>query len=258
MKSLEDTPLGHKLMMMLISPNGFGKTLAISSFYKRAIKRNGKMYWFDFDGRMKPILTHNKEAIPHIKYDTYGSHNLNQLDWDFNKGIESSECAAVVLDSFTSLSMASVNYSMRLKGLMDKDGSLIIPGWDEINEETALIGRIIEKCKIIDKDVFMTAHPIPRVKTTGSGKMMKVERISTIAAYGPKINIIAPGYFDEIYTLVTKQGINPGEIKRIAYTYPQDDELGKTALGLPGELDITKESLYDVMKRILGEKGIEL
>src|SRR3990167_6330952 len=254
---LSDIKLTEKIRMMLTAPNGFGKTAAIASFWKRYRDRKQKMYFFDFDGRMNTVLLLYPEAEDTIEFDTYGPENFELFTVNWNKREGDNITGALVLDSFTSLTMAVVNFQMRLKGLSNRVTSkgMVVPGWDEINGETSMISQLLDDCKSISKDVFFTAHPVIRTEINTSGGTSS--KVRSIAAYGNKIPSLAPIYFNEIYALDIENSIEVGgPPKRIAYTTPSGVDYAKTALPISGKLDITK-GLYESLQIELKKKNIE-
>lgn len=254
-KSTKDIVLGKQFKAMFLSPNGFGKTVALGSFWERAKLKGGKLFIADFDGRTDPIKLMFPDA-DNIYYETYGPLNFIQFIADYNRILQDPAYAVFCIDSFTSLSMTSVTFQMEAKGVGDHKltkGGLVTPTWDETNGETMLIATLIDKCKASNKDIIFTAHPYTK---TVIGDDVK-EKVKTITAYGHKINLIAPGYFNEIYNFELVNQMDPSKPpKRMVNTFPKD-ELGKTALPLSRSLDITSKGLYQTMRDELKMKGIE-
>ena len=256
MPSTKDIILGRRFMGMFIGPNGFGKTGAAASFHKA-----GPMKFYDFDGRMSTVKLLYPDAD--ITYVTYGPENFITFQEDYQLDCKMNKYATLVIDSFTSLSMTTITFQMRLKGV-DKGkilrSGLAVTTWDEINGETMLISMLIDTLKMFRGNVIFTAHPINKTEITSGGS----NKVRTIAAYGNKIPQIAPGYFDEIYTFDIHSSGNPDvPPKRVIYTIPVMGDFGKSSLGLPQKVEFdsfgkTDLPLYDKLTKILSERGIKL
>lgn len=231
-------------MIALIGHTGSGKSVAAASFAKL-----GPIKFFDFDGRMKSVKKCYPEAD--IDYDTYGPQNLNdKFIPEFNNLLKSCPWKTIVLDSLTSMSMTAITSQLKTKGIEQSKvnkGGLVVTGWDEINAETVFISQILDICKILPCNVIMTFHPIERtVGTEGA-----TQKITTVVAYGHKINQISLNYFDEVYYLDIDKGFTDKDpTKRIATTDTNLKAISKSALPIPSKLDIT-EGLYDAIMKHL-------
>lgn len=259
-KSTKDIVIGKVFKGLFLGPNGFGKTVAVASFWERYKKRNQRIFIADLDGRIDPIKLMYPDA-DNIVYETYGPSNFMRFIADYNLVLKDPTFGLFCPDSFTSLSMSSVTFQMEAKGVGDHKltkGGLVTPTWDETNGETMLIATLLDRCKESGKDIIFTAHPYTK-STIPTEANEKKERIYTIASYGHKINLITPGYFNEIYNFTTQAQMDVTKPpKRLIYTFPNNEGgLGKTALPLSPTLDITSRGLYPTMRDELKMKGIE-
>lgn len=245
MPSTKDIDLWKSFKILLVSPNGVGKTVAAASFYKA-----GPVTIRDFDGRLEPIKLVYPEAD--IDYVSYGVDDFkNFLNWLEDIQRAPPKFKTIVIDSLTSLSMSCVMYQLQVKGKV-KTGAAGLPStsWDEINNETVVISKTLEILKIMNENhklnIIFTAHPI--AKTNIGAKEGETSRYESLVAYGNKIGQIVPGYFNEIYRLTTKKITMDGPIRRLALTNITADEniIAKSALGLPNELDISN-GLYSAI-----------
>ena len=241
-----DIDVTKRFMIALIGPTGSGKSVAAGSFHKA-----GSIKFYDFDGRMKSVKKVHPSAD--IDYDTYGPDNLSQSFIPaFNNLVRNCPWKTIVIDSLTSLSMTAITAQLMNKGIAGASiktnkGGLITTGWDEINAETVCISQILDICKILPCNVIMTFHPIERtVGTEGN-----TQKVTTVVAYGNKINQIALNYFDEVYYLDVDKGFTVKDpTKRIALTDVNEKAIAKSALNIPAKLDITN-GLYDALMKEL-------
>lgn len=246
------------------SPWGFGKTLAAASF-----ALSGPTYLAYLD-KKKPVELvtffrrfgeKGRKILDNLEYDVYGSSNVNKY---LNKVIDLSEnCryTAFITDSVTTLTAASVNWSL---GFNDKGKKVeirtdnpqqIIPQFDEYKTETSLVSQALDLCRTLPCHVIWTAHPLPGIRIEGGGASMKVSKVNSIVTYGSKVAGIVPGEFTEIYHFLkqTDYNTNPTTIRFKACTEAVGDDFAKTALGLPKELDFTNRLFYEVWLEALGQ-----
>ena len=242
-----DIDVTKRFMIALIGPTGQGKSVAAASFHKA-----GPIKFFDFDGRMKSVKKIHPTAD--IDYDIYGPDNLSQkFIPEFNNLVKSCPWKTIVIDSLTSLSMTAITAQLMNKGLgggssiKTNKGGLAVTGWDEINAETILISQILDICKILPCHVIMTFHPVERtIGTEGN-----TQKVTTVVAYGNKINQIALNYFDEVYYLDVDKGFTEKDVsRRIALTDTNIKAIAKSALNIPVKMDITN-GLYDTLMKEL-------
>ena len=245
MSNTKDIVLFESGMFMLKGENGSGKTAAAGAFHKH---KTGKIYFFDIDGKMDTI----KHMYPNadVEYDFYGLHNFDQLLVKLEGLQHNCPYDVVVLDSFTSLSMTIVNNSLNKKSSGGKAiQGVQVPTWDEINVETAMLGKMLDICKILSvhkkKIVIWTAHPISKTEIVGGATV----RSRPITCYGNKIGSIAPSYFSEIYNFtVEKTSMKAGDpLTRVCYTQNQGEDFAKSALGLPPRMEWTGKNFYDLL-----------
>ncbi len=247
MPNTKDIDLWKAFKILLVSPNGVGKTIAAASFHKA-----GPITFRDFDGRMEPVKLIFPDAD--IDYVSYGVDDFkNFLNWLEDIQRTPPKFKTIVIDSLTSLSMCCVMYQLQVKGKV-KTGTAGLPAtsWDEINNETVVISKTLEILKIMYENhginIIMTAHPV--TKTNIGSKDGESSKYESLVSYGNKIGQMAPGYFNEIYRLTTRKLTMDGSPRRIALTSILADEsvLAKSALGLPNEIDIT-DGLYDALMK---------
>jgi len=247
MPSTRDIDLWKSFKILLVGPNGIGKTVAAASFIEA-----GPVTIRDFDGRLEPIKLVYPAAD--IDYTSYGVDDFKTfLNWLGDIQRTPPKFKTIVIDSLTSLSMSCVLYQLQVKGKV-KTGAAGLPStsWDEINNETVVISKTLEVLKIMNENhginIIMTAHPI--TKTSIGAKEGESSKYESLVAYGNKIGQVTPGYFNEIYRLITRKITMDGPVKRLALTNITTDEnvIAKSALGLPNEIDITDGLFKAIMK----------
>lgn len=249
-----------KFMALFVGANGSGKSIAIASW-----KKLGKVYYFDFDGRMASVYNwHSQRGLRdgQIDYDTYGPHNLYEAYQKMAAFTSNCPYSAVVLDSFTAMTISAVMFSLHQrssKGGKDinafSKGNMIIPDWDEWNGEAVFITQMLDFSKTLAAKgtaVFWTAHPIQRTKIEGRQYSLQ----TNYAAYGHKSTALLPIYFDEIYSFITDWDPPTGVNKRICHTQPHDGVNAKTALNLPSQFEWTDSDFYEILKS-LADSGEE-
>lgn len=246
--------------MLLVSTNGFGKTICAAGFHKA-----GPLHFDEADIRMKPVNAYYPEAD--ISYDSWTSDNFNRFNdkiddiiegkakhIDNEKRIPIVNLKTWVIDSVTSFSITAITYQLKVKDkVKTTKGGLPATSWDEINGETVLFHRIMEAANVLHTkygvNIIFTAHPVAKTEIIAGEDAKKV---MSLAAYGNKVPSIIPGFFDEIYNLqLVKAGLRDGKpyYERRAYTVPMEGMPGKTALYdyLPEYMDITNKNFYDVL-----------
>lgn len=248
MPNTREIDLWKAFKILLVGPNGRGKSIAAASFHEL-----GPITFRDFDGRMKPVKLIYPNAD--IDYVSYGVNNYKMFEnWLEDIQKVPPPFKTIVIDSLTGLSMTNVMYQLSVKGKL-KVGAAGLPStsWNEINNETVSIGKVLEVMKVMYEkhgiNVIVTAHPVTKTEIGEGDKETK--RSESLVAYGPKIGGIAPGYFDEIYRIAIRKTSMEGPLRRLALTNltsKDDDIMAKSALGLPNELDIT-DGLYDALMK---------
>lgn len=243
-----------------VGPNGSGKSIAIGSWMKQ-----GSIYYFDFDGRMNSVANWYKQRglqAGQLTYDTYGPTNLYDSYEKLSRFAESCPHTAIVVDSFTAVTVSAVNYSIRkrsgkggVNAPKNSKGEMIIPDWDEFNGEAMFVTMALDLCKQIAANgtaVFWTGHPVVRTKieASGGGKIGKVSHQTKYAAFGTKSDSLVPIYFNEIYHFYTEWDYENQRPMRICQTQPEGDIAAKTALNLPVKFEWTNQ---DFRTRFLEE-----
>ena len=257
---LNDVKLGDRIMALLVAEHGIGKSGLAASFYKQ-----GPVHYFDFDGRMDGV----RRLYPHvpkgsISYDTYGpmtegkAKSAIQFIKDLTALTKSCPYKTIVLDSLASMTNTSIVFQMIARGaaqvgqlpeglgdpknkeLREKltKGGLPVPSWDEFNGEAMFMCEVFDICKVIPCNVILTSWPVMRTKIEGGTSTQK----ESLVTFGVKTPGMVPGYFNEIWRVITKaEGMNQNaDINRYVITQPYADYVAKSSLPLPGEILIPR------------------
>jgi len=258
-----------KVMMLMKSSPGFGKTIAACS---AAV--DGPLYLAYWDKKEPTELTHyyknivkRPDLLERINWKAYGSWNANEFLNDLILFVKKGcPYVTIVNDSVTFMTSSAVNWSLgfRQNPKMDtkagdsKTVMQIIPDFDEYKVETGLVTQAIDLCRALPCNIIWTAHPLPKLLVTGSGSSMKVSQTNTIVSVGNKAGAIVPAAFTEIYHFLkeTDYSTNPSRITRKVTTDMVGDDFAKTSLNLPREFDITDRLFWEVWKEQV-RKGLE-
>jgi hypothetical protein len=252
----DEISLSDKFMALFIGKPGTGKTLAGSSFAEQ-----GQMEFIDFDGRMKPVKLFYPKVRIHIS--PFNMTTLENFAYKYiPELVKYCPYKTVQLAGITSLSTVAISYQMyQRRGGNDPlkltKGGLMVPSWDEFNGEAMIIGQILDALRALPCNVIVEAHPVNRTDIT------KAEKYTSIVAFGPKVESLIPGYFDEIYYFNTEVSIQ-GEYKYVVHTKPSTDyPLAKSSLPLPPRFELSDGegrplSLYNLIQRELSKHALSL
>lgn len=255
MPDISEVELNDKFMALFIGKPGSGKTLAGASFAEA-----GMMEYADFDGRMKPVKLFYPNSRVH--FEKFDMRNLDKFAYNYlPELVKFCKYKTFQLDGITSLSTVSISYQMDQKrggdSLKKTKGGLMVPSWDEFNGEAMIIGQVLDMLKALPCNVIVSAHPVSRLDIN------KAEKYTSLVAFGPKVESLVPGYFDEIYYFTTEIGMQ-GELKYVVYTKPSADyPLAKTSLPLPGRFELSDDSgkpisLYRLIQAELEKYNISI
>lgn len=243
-------------MALFIGKPGSGKTLGGASFSEA-----GPMEFADFDGRMKPVTLHYPKS--RIHYEKFDVTNLEKFAYNYIPDLlRSCPYKTFQLAGITSLSTVAISYQMFQRrggndSLKKTKGGLMVPSWDEFNGEAMIIGQVLDALKALPCNVIVEAHPVTRTDIT------KGEKFTSLVAFGPKVESLVPGYFDEIWYFTTEFGVQGG-VEYIVHTKPTSEyPIAKTSLPLPGKFTLSDQegrpiSLYKLIKAELDKYDISL
>jgi hypothetical protein len=269
MSDIFDVDPLDKFMGLFVGPNGSGKSIAIASWMEK-----GSIEFFDYDGRMASVANWYKQRglkRGQLHYTTYGPSNIYDAYAKLSQYVDSCPHAAIVIDSFTAVTVAAVTFSIRRRtGKSDikalpktSKGDMIIPDWDEWNGEAMYVTMLLDLCKQIAANgtaVFWTAHPVQRtVISSGQGTSVGSVKVQTkYAAFGMKSDSLIPIYFNEIYYFTTDWDYDSGTAKRVCYTQPNSEVAAKTALNIPPIIEWTNKNFYSIFSAEVAKGQAEI
>lgn len=243
------------------SPPGFAKTCAAAS---AAVFGPVHISYFD---KNKPVeldkyfryIVKRPELLDNIEYDIYGSANIHEwLNKIFEWGARGCRYTTVITDSLTSLTGAAVNWSMgfrdpdpkRNKDDINSKSVQIIPDFDEYKVETSMVVQALDILMSLPVNVIWTAHPLPKIEISGSGRSMSITKTQTLVTYGNKVAGLVPGRFTEIYHFGKDidWSQNPAKTKYICHTDSVGDDFAKSALMLPKSFEFTDRLFFEVWR----------
>lgn len=256
MKASDLTLEGNLSFLFKGSP-GFGKTIAACSFAAL-----GPIYLAYFDkNRPVELLTffkkHRPDLLDNIEYDVYNSTNVDKYLTKLFSLKDNCRYVAVITDSLTQLTASAVNWSMAFNDKKNKNTGApqMKPEMGEYQVETGLVGQALDVSKSLSCHIIWTAHPLAGVKIEGSGSSIKVTKTNPLVSYGSKVASMIPGNFTEIYHFSKNSdwdsASGTSKTRMIVSTDSIGDEMAKSALGLPKELDITDKLFYSVWSEAL-------
>lgn len=265
---ITDVPLGQKMMILLVSEHGLGKSgIAASFINKEPIDKPIK--YFDFDGRMDGV----RRLFPHLKkgrieVEMYGPmregrvKSIIDFSKDFRELAKNCPYKVVVLDGLASMTNTSIVFQMisrgaaqvgdlpsdlgdpknkEMRGKVTK-GGIPVPSWDEFNGEAMFMCEVLDIAKVLPCDVILTSWPVTRTKIESGNAEVK----ESLVTFGVKTPGMVPGYFNEIWRVASEAtGMETNsEVKRYIYTQPYKDFIAKTSLPLPNRIEIPKIEKY--------------
>lgn len=257
-----------KVQMLLKSPIGFGKTIAALSM---AVDGPVRLCYFD---KKEPweffwYKRHFPELVKNISYEVYGAPNAHEF---LNFLIDQSrrcDYYGIICDSLTMMTAAAVNWSLGFRNVksgakkdpLNPNAVMTIPDFDEYKTETSYVTQALDYCRMLPCNIIWTAHPLPKLEINagvGEGKM-SISKTNSLVSYGSKVAGIVPGQFPEIYH-ISKENVwdavkGKSIEKRIVNTRLIGDEITKTALNLPDEIDITDVLFWPKWKELVKERN---
>jgi hypothetical protein len=245
-----DISLEDRIFALFKGEPKSGKSVAAASF-------PGPIYFFDLDGRMKPVRNFWPQRTD-ISYDTFTQDDYAKFEAKFNVILARNDYKTLVFDSLTSLALMVLKYSMSLRGRDgNKRGIIDLREVEDYGTESQALTDTLEEIRKFKCHVIVTAHVLETSQTDIKRKETTVTR--TILTGGKKVAAMIPKNFDEIWHFNVDQSPEIGKpAERAIYTESVGEDFAGTALPLPRKIVFTGKGLYQVVADLLSQKGINL
>ena len=223
-----------------------------------ALSFPGPQYWFSWDRKMNGIyLPMKKWGIDPktISYDDYD-------DWAKpKKKLEMLQVncpyKTIVIDSVTSMADMTLRQTMKVKyGTTKQSGGaagklvagIAVNEIEDYNAEASALNELISLTKDINiyhnVNVILIAHVVKAEYRDTTKKTTHISR--QIVTAGKNVAAKIPAYCGEVYHFNIDQGMVVGQGG--AYTVLTEhtgDDFARTALGLPGKIELKEDPLYE-------------
>ena len=255
MPNIEEGAKKESVMYLFKGEPSSGKSIAAASF--------PNAYIFDMESRIRSVAAY---WIPRgkrdITYDTFGYADYVKFDKKWDALIDASQMSkfpydTVIIDTLTSASDLLLHYVLKEKASENKGKKIAGIGVNSIEdymvESSALTEMILLLGKIKAKHKILVAHVIRTERQQQQEGSTRQETVVTRALLtaGKKVAAKLPGYFDEIFHF--EQRTQAGRPKFVVNTMNTGEDFARTTLSLPATLDITNQSLFDLIKPSLQE-----
>jgi len=266
MPSLSVVKPAERFKAMHVGRSGGGKTVGAASLARLA-PPGEKIYIFDNDGRIRPILKFFPDLVDKIDFDSYGPSAFEKL-WDKCGWLNDNPDRywGVVMDGLTMLADMTIDYSIGLsiakesKSDKMKKGVLNMPEIQDYKAEQRGVSAVLDELRSFPRHFILTAHLVTvqyKVMVKVGGKSVQEDRVErSVVTQGRKVAPKVPIFFDEIYLFMPEvAGLigNPPEFK--VYTCANEFyEECRTALSIPTTIDWTmKPGDLGLYERIMEE-----
>lgn len=252
MPKTSDIDLGGYLRILLKGENGCGKTILSTSF-------PGPIYVFDFDGRMNPVKL-MRPTRTDIEYDTYLTPD------DFEKYMLkmqqlqlSNPFKTIVIGSLTSLASQAISYAMAKRPAGNEMDYGIIKGTDiaHFGAEARALLKTLQIIRQLKCHFILEAHIVTVDIKDISGKI--TGQSFRLMTGGKGIAAALPGEFNEIWYMNARPPVAVGNppIREI-FTVKEGMHTAKTALPLPGKIEIKGLDFFAQLEALLAPHNIKL
>ncbi|KKN65792.1 hypothetical protein LCGC14_0478370 [marine sediment metagenome] len=247
MPSLSEVPPAGRIKALHVGRSGGGKTVGAASLAQLA-PEGEKIYVFDLDGRIRPIVKMYPQLLDKIDFDYYKPHDFERLFDKVNWLLDDpSRYWGVVLDGLTMLADQSITFSMdctpRSAAMKLGKSGLSMPEIQDYKAEQRCISAVLDNLRTFPRHFIMTAHLITITYKVKKGKGQnaaeeeRVERL--VVTQGRKIAPKVPIFFDEVYLFEPSTPGVMGDLPEY-YIYTVPNEIYpecRSALSLPGKMD---------------------
>lgn len=239
MANIEDFQIGKRLLILQTGETGSGKSIQAASF--------PKIYFFDFDGRIDSVAHHfRKLGKKDIEYDFYGKIEFSKALLKVKSFKSYNPYRAICFDTIT-----SIGDSLLKTGEINRGGKgsnqmagFSVPTLEDYGAESAGFTELLDACFELDCHVIFNAH----LMIAESGGIMQggTKMSRSIVTGGKKIAAKIPSRFNEVYMYDPQPSpMQGGKPLYTIITQHSTTDFAKSALGLPGRLDVTTKLLYE-------------
>ena len=245
------------IFALLKGESGSGKSTGALSFGE-------SIYVLDHDRKM-PAIAQKHFPGKEIHYDTFD--DVFQVGEALETLVNDCPYETIIGDSLTSLSYTALKTIDDVKGtniikmlhnlVATKGGKqqVELRGFDYYNGEDSFFKFYLDLLKHLwardsyPKNVFLTAHVLTTEQTNIVKGTTTVSR--RIVTAGNRIAAYIPAQFDEVWHFGVRPpdlGMDSARPKHLVWTEAIGDDYAKTAYNLPGMIDFTNKSLYEIIK----------
>lgn len=261
MPSLGTVKQAERFKAMHVGRSGGGKTVGAASLARLA-PPGEKIYIFDNDGRIRPILKLFPDLVDKIDFDSYGPSAFEKL-WDKCGWLNDNPDRywGVVMDGLTMLADMTIDYSIGLsKNKSDKMkvGVLDMPEIQDYKAEQRGVSAVLDELRSFPRHFILTAHLVTTyyriLNRTTKKEEERVER--NVVTQGRKVAPKVPIFFDEIYLFMPEVAglIGNPPLYQVFTCANEYYEECRTALALPTMIDWTmKAGDIGLYERIMEE-----
>ena len=254
MPSLSVVKPADRFKAMHVGRSGGGKTVGAASLARLA-PPGEKIYIFDNDGRIRPILKLFPDLVDKIDFDSYGPDAFAKL-WDKCGWLNDNPDRywGVVMDGLTMLADMTIDYSIGLttnKSDKMKKGVIEMPEIQDYKAELRGVSAVLDELRSFPRHFILTAHLVSIqykvMNKTTKKEEDRVERM--VVTQGRKIAPKVPIFFDEIYLFAPEVAglLGSPPIYNVYTCANEFYEECRTALPLPTTIDWTMK---------VGDKGL--
>lgn len=248
MPSLSEVKPAERIKAMHVGRSGGGKTVGAASL-AQIVPEGEKIYIFDNDGRIRPIVKMYPDLVDKIDFDSYGPGDFNKL-WDKIGWLKDhpDRYWGAIMDGLTMLADMTIGYAMKLsEGAQTalKVGVLDMPELQDYKAEQRGVSAVLDDLRTFPRHFILTAHLITVsykvTKKVGAKSVQEDITERVVVTQGRKIAPKIPLFFDEVYLFKPSMPGVLGDLPSYeVYTSPNEFfEECRTALPLHTMIDAT-------------------
>jgi hypothetical protein len=208
------------------------------------------IFWFDIDRKIESLLLPKKLGFydPNLKIEVEQPTGWYHVEKKLQEFESYCPYATVVVDSLSSLGDCINRQTLNKEGAAGKKiGGIKVNTIEDFNAETSALMYMVDIGKKIKANFIVIAHVIHRDVKDPSGNSKIIRQLVT---GGKVVGAKIPAYFPEVYHFEFDNNFDTSlPPDYVMYTQNHGDDFARTALPLPFKTNITKERLYDLIKK---------